>query len=73
MQSTSTSTTTTAVLTLSAPRYVPVSVQLGTLRLTGSAQNNTVILEELVSWLQEYGRQAVLSETGGGDTASCDE
>ncbi|KAI0734668.1 glycoside hydrolase superfamily [Fomitopsis betulina] len=35
--------------------------------------NNTVILENLVSWLKQYNRQAILSETGGGDTASCDE
>ncbi|EED77764.1 candidate endoglucanase from glycoside hydrolase family GH5 [Postia placenta Mad-698-R] len=34
--------------------------------------NNTEVLETLVSWLQEYGRQAVLSETGGGNTASCE-
>ncbi|KZT02406.1 glycoside hydrolase family 5 protein [Laetiporus sulphureus 93-53] len=36
--------------------------------------NNTVVLETLVSWMQANGnRQAVLSETGGGDTASCEE
>ncbi|KAH9836973.1 glycoside hydrolase superfamily [Rhodofomes roseus] len=36
--------------------------------------NNTEVFETLVSWLQENGnRQAILSETGGGNTASCDE
>ncbi|EPT01475.1 hypothetical protein FOMPIDRAFT_142907 [Fomitopsis schrenkii] len=35
--------------------------------------NNIVALEDLVSWLQQYNRQAILSETGGGDTASCDK
>ncbi|KAI0963964.1 Manganese dependent endoglucanase Eg5A [Taiwanofungus camphoratus] len=35
--------------------------------------NNTEVLETLVSWLQANGnRQAVLSETGGGNTASCE-
>ncbi|PCH33921.1 glycoside hydrolase family 5 protein [Wolfiporia cocos MD-104 SS10] len=35
--------------------------------------NNTVVLETLVSWLRENGnRQAILSETGGGNTASCE-
>ncbi|EED79362.1 candidate extracellular endoglucanase from glycoside hydrolase family GH5 [Postia placenta Mad-698-R] len=34
--------------------------------------NNTEVLETLVSFLQENGnRQAILSETGGGETSSC--
>lgn len=36
--------------------------------------NNVAILETLVSWLEANGnRQALLSETGGGNTASCEE
>jgi len=36
--------------------------------------NNTQVLETLVQWLQQNGnRQALLSETGGGNTASCVE
>ncbi|TFY83404.1 hypothetical protein EWM64_g612 [Hericium alpestre] len=35
--------------------------------------NNVDVLTTLVSWLQENGnRQAILSETGGGNTASCE-
>ncbi|EPT01473.1 hypothetical protein FOMPIDRAFT_115275 [Fomitopsis schrenkii] len=49
----------------------PRSLQF--LRTSDWYWNNTVVLETLVSWLQQYNRQAVLSETGGGDTASCDE
>lgn len=34
--------------------------------------NNVAILETLVHWLEASGnRQALLSETGGGNTASC--
>ncbi|KAH9948196.1 glycoside hydrolase superfamily [Amylocystis lapponica] len=36
--------------------------------------NNTGVLETLATFLQENGgRQAILSETGGGNTASCEE
>jgi len=36
--------------------------------------NNTVVMETLVQFLVDYGgRQAILSETGGGNTASCEE
>ncbi|GBE77813.1 Manganese dependent endoglucanase Eg5A [Sparassis crispa] len=36
--------------------------------------NNTVVMEDLVTFLLQYGgRQAILSETGGGNTASCEE
>ncbi|KZT75064.1 glycoside hydrolase family 5 protein [Daedalea quercina L-15889] len=36
--------------------------------------NNTEVLETLVSWMRANGnRQAILSETGGGDTESCFE
>jgi len=35
--------------------------------------NNVAVLTTLVQWLQENGnRQALLSETGGGNTASCE-
>ncbi|KAI0068283.1 endoglucanase [Artomyces pyxidatus] len=35
--------------------------------------NNVAVLTTLVSWLQSNGnRQAILSETGGGNTASCE-
>lgn len=36
-------------------------------------QNNVSVLQTLVAWLQSSGnRQAILSETGGGNTASCE-
>ena len=35
--------------------------------------DNTAVLQTLVTWLQQNGnRQALLSETGGGNTASCE-
>ncbi|KZT37202.1 cellulase-domain-containing protein [Sistotremastrum suecicum HHB10207 ss-3] len=35
--------------------------------------DNTAVLQTLVDWLQENGnRQALLSETGGGNTSSCE-
>ena len=37
-----------------------------------SSQDNVAILETLVTFLKDNGnRQAILSETGGGETASC--
>ena len=33
--------------------------------------NNLQVFQTLVSWLQANGRQAILSETGGGNTQSC--
>ena len=46
---------------------------LGCYKLTeSSTQDNVSILETLVTFLQENGnRQAILSETGGGETTSC--
>lgn len=36
-------------------------------------QDNTAVLQTLVTFLQQNGnRQAILSETGGGNTASCE-
>lgn len=38
-----------------------------------SPQSNVDVLTTLVAWLQANGnRQALLSETGGGSTASCE-
>lgn len=37
------------------------------------SQDNVSVLQTLVAFLQENGnRQAILSETGGGNTASCE-
>lgn len=33
--------------------------------------DNASIIQTLVTWLQNNGRQAILSETGGGHTQSC--
>lgn len=41
--------------------------------LTHILQDNVDVLKTLVSFLQQNGnRQAILSETGGGNTASCE-
>ncbi|KAI0271430.1 putative cellulase precursor [Gloeopeniophorella convolvens] len=34
--------------------------------------NNVDVLTTLVTWLKQNGRQALLSETGGGNTSSCE-
>jgi endoglucanase len=39
----------------------------------GMIQDNVQVMQTLVSWLKSNGnRQALLSETGGGNTASCE-
>ncbi len=41
--------------------------------LTYIPQDNVDVLKTLVQFLQQNGnRQAILSETGGGNTASCE-
>lgn len=34
--------------------------------------DNVSVFQTLVQWLEQNGRQALLSETGGGNTASCE-
>lgn len=65
---------TTAAPTPTAPPYVvPLSAALRPAMLTHILQDNVDVLKTLVSFLQQNGnRQAILSETGGGNTASCE-
>ncbi|KAK4897056.1 hypothetical protein LTR49_028055 [Elasticomyces elasticus] len=41
--------------------------------LTDCTSNGVDNLQDLANWLRSNGRVALLSETGGGNTASCDE
>lgn len=34
--------------------------------------NNQSVFQTLIAWLQQNGRQAILSETGGGSTSTCE-